>query len=102
MFKFSRLLSLGLFSLAFSFLLADFHQLSAYPLDPRRNTDTTNRMNTGGDPPNRPALKDNQRKPESVTSTSIRNPEYNTGNTPQDASAPHYYYNTTQNSHPPL
>lgn len=44
--------------------LVHFHELSAYVVIPRSPADTTDRMNAGGDPPDRPGLLDDQRSPE--------------------------------------
>ena len=55
---------MGALYLALSFSYTDLHQLSAYVVIPRSGADTTNRMNAGGDPPNRTGLRDFQRSPE--------------------------------------
>lgn len=65
MFHFSRSLFLGLV-LALSFFYTDFQRLSAYVAIPRSTADTTDRMNAGGDPPDRPGLRDDQRSPEFI------------------------------------
>jgi hypothetical protein len=65
MFYFSRTLCLGSI-LALSFLFTDSQQLSAYVSLPRSVADTTDRMNAGGDPPDRAGLRDDQRSPEYV------------------------------------
>lgn len=41
-------------------------EMSAYVSVPRSTSDTTSRMNAGGDPPTRTGLKDDQRAPEYI------------------------------------
>lgn len=88
-------------------------QLHSYVSVPRSNADTTARMNAGGDPPQRPGLKDNQRSPEYIDdwwgrndyyyskygvqySHTLKNPTYNTDSPPYYP-WPNTYYNNTQN-----
>lgn len=75
MIHFSRTLFLGLL-LALSFLYTDSQRLSAYVTIPRSEADTTSRMNAGGDPANRPGLKDDQRSPEFIDDVWGRNDYY--------------------------
>lgn len=111
--KFSIALFLGVFYVSSSLL--------AYIVVPRNTADSTDRMNAGGDPPDRPGLKDIQRAPEylddfwgkndyyyskyGITETggAIRNPIYDTDNPPYypypntdyyDPSVRDYNYNT--------
>lgn len=64
MLNFSKLCGFGMLYLSISFLSSDFQQLSAYVSVPRNTSDTTDRMNAGGDPAGRTGLKDEQRSPE--------------------------------------
>jgi hypothetical protein len=51
-------------------------QLSAYVSIPRSTADTTDKMNAGGDPPDRPGLRDDQRSPEFIDDWWGRNDYY--------------------------
>lgn len=62
--RFPKSLGVGFFCLALSFLFTHQNQLSAYVSIPRSTADTTDRMNAGGDPPDRLGLQDEQRSPE--------------------------------------
>lgn len=54
----------SLFFCPLYFLLIHFEPIAAYVAIPRSPMDTTDRMNAGGDPPDRPGLMDAQRSPE--------------------------------------
>jgi hypothetical protein len=62
--QFLRIMLSGSLYFAGSILCCDLHQLSAYVVVPRSTADTTDRMNAGGDPADRPGLRDQQRSPE--------------------------------------
>ena len=96
-----RSLSFCSLSLTLILFFTHFTPLSAYVIIPRSNADTTNRMNAGGDPPDRSGLRDDQRSPEYLDdwwgrndyyyseygiheNQTIRNPAYN-------AESPPYY-----------
>lgn len=79
-----------------------FNQLSAYVSVPRSGADTTDRMNFGGDPPDRPGLRDLQRSPEYLDDVwgkkdynpyAIR-PNPNVPNTFYEPETKYYDYNT--------
>jgi hypothetical protein len=99
-------------SLSF-FLINGDQQLSAYVTIPRSTADTTLRMNSGGDPPTRPGLIDEQRSPEFLDdfwgqndyyysqhgiyeTRSIRDPVYNS-NLPPYYPFPNIYYQNDPN-----
>lgn len=62
--NFFKISFFGPFYLTLCLLSNDFNQLSAYVSLPRSTADTTDRMNTLGDAPDRPGLRDFQRSPE--------------------------------------
>ncbi|MFI0434280.1 MAG: hypothetical protein ACH350_00955 [Parachlamydiaceae bacterium] len=64
------------FSLFLIFFSLIFSPLSGYVTIPRTEADTTSRMNAGGDPANRPGLRDNQRSPEYMDDWWGRNDYY--------------------------
>lgn len=102
------------------FLCFDIQPISAYVAVPRSTADTTEKMNTGGDPPDRPGLIDEQKSPEYLDdwwgvkddyylnygrqrTGTIRHPTYSTENPPYYPypntdyypyqNNPHYYHN---------
>lgn len=76
MLRLSKLCYFGVAYLALSFCCSDSNQLSAYVSVPRSTADTTDRMNAGGDPADRPGLRDLQRHPEYLDDYWGRNDYY--------------------------
>lgn len=76
MLRFSKAIVLGSFYVTLLFSTLETQQLSAYVSIPRSSADTTTRMNTGGDPANRPGLLDVQRSPEYLDDWWGRNDYY--------------------------
>lgn len=110
MFPLSKFLFVGSLCCALSSLYTN-SQLSAYVAIPRSTADTTDRMNAGGDPPDRPGLRDDQRSTEFLDDYwgqndyyysqygiqevhSLVNPE-NIGQTPPYYPLPNTYYDST-------
>jgi hypothetical protein len=105
MFYFSKSLILGSL-LTLSFLCTDSQQLSAYVSIPRSVADSTDRMNAGGDPPDRAGLRDTQRSPEFVDDWWGRNDYYYSQygiRETRSVAAPHYnsYYQLPNSYYPP-
>jgi hypothetical protein len=73
---FTKFLFSGTLYLSLSFLFPDVNHLSAYVAVPRSTADITDRMNAGGDPPDRPGLMDDQRSPEFLDDWWGRNDYY--------------------------
>lgn len=70
-------------------------QLSAYVNIPRSTLDTTDKMNAGGDPPERTGLRDQQRSPEYVDDYWGRNDyHYSTHGIKQTGTVLNPYYDT--------
>lgn len=94
--QFSKLCFFGTlsFSLFFIHFAAEL-QLSAYVNIPRSTLDTTDKMNAGGDPPERSGLRDKQRSPEYVDDYWGHNDYYySTHGIKQTGSVTHPYYDT--------
>lgn len=105
----------GIFILA-TVIFTEGSQLLAYVVIPRSTADTTDRMNGGGDPEDRPGLRDLQRSPEYLDDywgkrdynyydyqrrdmRGLGNPAYDLNRPPYYPYPNSYYYDTPSSSY---